>query len=144
MGKMVKCKTVNSECRMQEVGIYPTGQWKRGYDMMQVIMWRQCLIRIGVRKQKNASGVFNTEWVSVRTFLKTIEASRGWPCGWEVKFACSAAGGPVFRWFESWALAWHCSSDHAEATSHMPQLEGPTMKIYNYVLGGFRGEKGKK
>ena len=31
----------------------------------------------------------------------------------------------------------------AEAASHMPQLEGPTTKIYNYVLGGF-GEKKQK
>uniref|UniRef100_A0A9L0T2L7 TAR DNA binding protein n=1 Tax=Equus caballus TaxID=9796 RepID=A0A9L0T2L7_HORSE len=37
-------------------------------------------------------------------------------------------GGPVFRWFESWARTWHCSSNHAEAASHMPQLEGPTTK----------------
>ena len=45
--------------------------------------------------------------------------------------------GPGFRWFESWARTWHHSSGHAEAESHMPQLEGPTTKIYNYVLGGF-------
>ena len=32
---------------------------------------------------------------------------------------------------------------HTEAVSHMPQLEGSTTKIYNYVLGGF-GEKKKK
>ena len=51
--------------------------------------------------------------------------------------------GPGFRWFESWAWTWHCSSGHAEAASHMPQLEGPTTKMYNYVLGGF-GEKKKK
>uniref|UniRef100_A0A9L0SBL1 Uncharacterized protein n=1 Tax=Equus caballus TaxID=9796 RepID=A0A9L0SBL1_HORSE len=50
----------------------------------------------------------------------------GWPRGRVVKFACSAAGGPVFRWFESWAQTWHCSSNHAEAASHMPQLGGPT------------------
>ena len=36
--------------------------------------------------------------------------------------------GPVFCWFESWARTWQCSSSHAEAASHMPQLEGPTMK----------------
>ena len=34
-------------------------------------------------------------------------------------------------------------SGHAEAASHMPQLEGPIARIYNYVLGGF-GEKMKK
>ena len=26
--------------------------------------------------------------------------SRGWPCGWVVEFARSAAGSPVFRWFD--------------------------------------------
>ena len=60
-----------------------------------------------------------------------------------VKFARSAAGGPAFRWFEAWARTWHCSSSHAEAASHMPQLEGLTTKIYNYVLGGFGEKKGK-
>ena len=33
---------------------------------------------------------------------------------------------------------------HAEAVSCMPQLEGPTTKIYNYVPGGFGEKKGKK
>src|SRR3712207_8378015 len=43
------------------------------------------------------------------------------------------------------AWTWHHSLGHVEAASHMPQLEGPTTKIHNYVLGGF-GEKetGKK
>ena len=36
--------------------------------------------------------------------------------------------------------AWPHSSGHVEAVSQMPQLEGPTTKIYNYVLGVF-GEK---
>ena len=52
----------------------------------------------------------------------------GWPRGRVVKFLRSAAGGPVFRWFESWARTWHCSSNHAEVASHMPQLEEPTTK----------------
>ena len=43
----------------------------------------------------------------------------GWPRGRVVKFARSAAGGPVLRWFESWARTWHCSLNHAEAASHM-------------------------
>ena len=33
-------------------------------------------------------------------------------------------------------LRWH--------PTHMPQLEGSTTKIYNYVPGGLWGEKGKK
>ena len=53
---------------------------------------------------------------------------RGWPCGRVVKFVRSAAGGLVFRWFESWAQTWHCSLNHVEAASHLPQLEGPTTK----------------
>ena len=28
--------------------------------------------------------------------------------------------------------------------SYMPQLEGPTAKVYNYVLGGFGEKKPKK
>ena len=35
------------------------------------------------------------------------------------------------------------SSGHAEAASHIEEREGPTTRIYNYVLGGF-GEKKKK
>ena len=34
-------------------------------------------------------------------------------------------------------------SSHAEAASHIPEPEGPTIRIHNYVLGGF-GEKKKK
>ena len=73
-----------------------------------------------------------------------ISSIRGWPRGRVVKFARSAAGGPVFRWFESWARTWHCSSNHAEAASHMPQLEGPTTKNIQLCTRGLWGEKGKK
>ena len=52
-------------------------------------------------------------------------------------------GGPRFLQFGSWARTWHRSSGHAEVASHMPQLEGPTTRIYNYALGGF-GEKKQK
>ena len=52
-------------------------------------------------------------------------------------------GGPGFHWFESWAQTWHRSSSHTEMMSHIAQLEGPTTRIYKYVLGGF-GEKKKK
>ena len=70
--------------------------------------------------------------------------SGGWPRGRVVKFAHFAAGGPVFCWFEPWARTWHCLSGHAEAASHMPQLEGPTMKNIQRCTGGLWGEKGKK
>ena len=47
---------------------------------------------------------------------------------------------PVFR---SRARTWHCSSSHAEAASHMPQLEGPTTKNTQLCTRGLWGEKGK-
>ena len=50
----------------------------------------------------------------------------------------------MFRWFESWAWTWHCSSNQAEAASHMPQLEGPITKNMQLCTGGLWGEKGKK
>ena len=36
----------------------------------------------------------------------------------------------------------HRSSSHAGVVSHIAQPEGPTTRIYNYVLGAF-GEKKK-
>ena len=72
-----------------------------------------------------------------------IEYSGGWPHGRVVKFAHSAAGGPVFRQFESWARTWHCSLNHTEAASHVPQLEGPTTENIQLCTGGLWGEKGK-
>ena len=67
----------------------------------------------------------------------------GWPRGQVAKSVRSVAGGPVFRWFESWARTWHCSSDHAEAAPHMLQLEGPTMKNIHLCTRGLWGEKRK-
>ena len=48
-----------------------------------------------------------------------------------------------FRWFKSWAQTWHRLSSHAEAASHMSQLEGPTTKNAQLCTGGALGEKGK-
>ena len=67
---------------------------------------------------------------------------RGWPRGRVVKFAGSTAGGPEFRWFESWAQTWYHSSGHAEAASHIPQLEESTTKNIQLCTGGLWGEKG--
>ena len=53
-------------------------------------------------------------------------------------------GGPGFHWFKSWVQTWHHSLSHAEAASHMPQLEGPTTKNIQLYTGGLWGEKGKK
>ena len=46
------------------------------------------------------------------------------------------------RGFGSWAWTWHCSSGHAVAAFHI-ELERPTTRIYNYVLGLW-GEKKKR
>ena len=59
-----------------------------------------------------------------------------------LKFACSTSAA---RGFAGSDLGHgHGTSGHAEAASHMPQLEGPTTRIYNYVLGGFGGKKEEK
>ena len=62
--------------------------------------------------------------------------------------------GPVAKWLCSHTpLQWHrvsltqtLGSDliHAEAESHIAQLEGSTTRIYNYVLGDFGEKKEKK
>ena len=60
-----------------------------------------------------------------------------------VKFVRSA---PVAQVSPVWILGvdMALSLGYTEAASHMPQLEGPTTKIYNYVLGGFGDKKKKK
>ena len=93
---------------------------------------------ISLAKESYVVYQLSMEWRSI------ILQKGGWPRGRVAKFTCSAAGGPVFRWFESWARTGHCSSDHAEAASHMPQIEGPTTKNIQLCTGGLWGEKGKK
>ena len=39
---------------------------------------------------------------------------------------------------------WLSSSGRGEAASHMPQLEGPTTRIYNYAPGGFEEKEKEK
>ena len=39
---------------------------------------------------------------------------------------------------------WPGLSGHVEAAPHVPQLEGPATKIYNYVPGGIWGDKAEK
>ena len=64
-----------------------------------------------------------------------------WPSGY-VCVLCF--GGLGFLWFGSWEQIWHLSSGHAEVASYIAQPEGPTTRIYNYILGGFAGKKKKK
>ena len=67
---------------------------------------------------------------------------RAWPSGRVVKFECSAS--------EVWGFAGSdpgrgpSSPVRVEVASHMPQPEGPTTRIYNYVLGSFGGKKENK
>ena len=70
--------------------------------------------------------------------------SGGWPQGGVVKFSRSTCASPRFRWFGSWVQTRHRSSSHAEATSHMPQLEGPATTNTQLCAVGLWGEKGKK
>ena len=111
----------------QRMGIYVLLGWsERG--MHGIFPWYRYYLHV-------------TVWILRRREVK--ELSRGWPCGQVVEFTLSAAGGPVFCWFESWARTRLCSSSHAEAASHISQIEGPQRGICNYALGGF-GEKKEK
>ncbi|XP_070488137.1 transmembrane protein 65 isoform X2 [Equus przewalskii] len=49
-----------------------------------------------------------------------------------------------FHRLGSWARTRHRSSGHTEGMSHMAQPEGPTTRMYNYVLGGVEEKKKKK
>ena len=67
------------------------------------------------------------------------------PALWLSGYVCALCfTGPGFLWFRYCPWTWHHFSGHTEVTSHMAQLEGPTTKIYNYVLGVFRDEKKQK
>ena len=62
-------------------------------------------------------------------------------------FKSNGRGQPVAEWLSWYAplqrQTWHRSSGHAEAASHMPQLEGPTTKNIQLCTKGLWGEKGK-
>ena len=69
---------------------------------------------------------------------------KGRPRARVVKFTCSALVVQGFASSDPGHGHGTAHQSHAEAASHMPQLEGPTTKkIYNYVPGGF-GEKKEK
>ena len=61
-----------------------------------------------------------------------------------VKFTHSAFVAQGFTQFRTWGWAWHRPPGHAEVASHIAELEGPTTRIYNYVLGGLWEKKKKK
>ena len=88
-------------------------------------------------------GIFEQSLEAYLEILAIKEILRCWPRVLVVTFSCSTAVAQGFAGFGSWARTWHHSSNHAEAASYMPQLEGHTTRIYNYVLGGF-GEKKKE
>ena len=80
----------------------------------------------------------------LETYMKILKHN-SWGAGPVAEWLSSRAPlqRPRFHRFGSWAQTWHRSLGHDEAMSHMPQLEGPTTKICNYVLGGY-GEKKQK
>ena len=67
-------------------------------------------------------------------------SAEGRPRGLVVKCTCPATGGPGL---DPGHAPMHHFSGHAEAASHIQQLEGCATMTYNYLLG-FWGEKGKK
>ena len=83
------------------------------------------------------------------------EIMKHWHLKWDQKHlgACSMAErlsscAPLWQpRFGSWERTWPCLSGHVDVASHIPQLEGPATKIYNYVqgeLGEIEQEKKKK
>ena len=74
-------------------------------------------------------------------FKNTGEEPVPWPSSSVRMLHFSSTG---LHWFGYQARTRHHSSGHVEAVSHMTQLEGPTTKIYNYVLGGFGEKKQEK
>ena len=73
-------------------------------------------------------------------FKSSQQGPAPWLSGW---LRVLHFGGPEFRRFDSCARTWHRSSNHAEATSHMPHLEGLTTKNTQLCTGGLWEEKGK-
>ena len=60
-----------------------------------------------------------------------------------VKFAPFASAAQGFTGSDSGGRTWHRSSSHAEVASHTAKPEGPTIRIYNYVLGSLGRRRGK-
>ena len=83
-------------------------------------------------------------WVIPLTGICTKEIIRGLALRLSGYVHALRFGGPGFHQFGSWARTWQRSSGHTEVASHMPQLEGPTTKIYSYVQGGFGEKKQEK
>ena len=61
-----------------------------------------------------------------------------------VTFARSTLEAQGFAGLDSGHGHGTAQSGHFEVASQMPQLEGPTTKIYKYVLGEFGEKKQKK
>ena len=68
----------------------------------------------------------------------------GWPLGRVVKFKGSTSAAQDFAGLDPGCRHGTAHQGHAEVASHMPQLEGPTTKINNYVLEGFGENKQEK
>ena len=83
----------------------------------------------------------------IRIKKESLREECGGPVLWLSGWVCTLSfRGPGFYRFGYWIWTWHPSSGHAEAASHIAQPEGPTTRIYNYLLGGFeeKKKKGKK
>ena len=99
------------------------------------VSWEQPRIERSLLEDSSVSGVTDS--------LQNPKG-QGPPRGRVLKFTHSASAAQGFASSDPGrGHGTHRSSGHAEAASHMPQLEGPTIKIHSYVPGGF-GEKKEK
>ena len=146
-----------------------TDKWRGNYiSVWWVLQWDK---HRGPRSsQEVPHPILEVSWrqnLTKTTWLETVgwEGDSRWCKGQEIQITYNClpkrsvlGAGPMAEWLSSrsplqwpgvslvWILGatWHCSSGHVEVASHMPQLEGPTTRIYNYVLGEFREKKQKK
>ena len=73
-------------------------------------------------KWKDLGAGSMAEWLSLCTLLQQPRVSPVWILGTDLA----------------------PSSSHTEAAAHIAEPEGPTTRIYNYVLGGFEEKKKEK
>ena len=68
----------------------------------------------------------------------------GWPRGCVVKFGCSASLAQGFPGLDPGHRYSTAHQAMLRRASHMPQLEGPTTRIYNYVPGALERKRKNK
>ena len=112
-------------------------EWRRN---LQTKSEKEKIYRFNKEKNDGDLEKIFTTHVTVKELKRFIWGPDPLPSGY-VPMLCFRS--PGFCQFGSWTRTWHRSSGHAEAASHIAQPEGPTTRIYDYVLGDFVEKKEK-